>query len=61
MHSPIKNLVNFNEFVNKHINLWNITFDKLPTNDIPIAPISNSFQYNHYILESKHIQEFHNQ
>jgi hypothetical protein len=34
------------------------TFDKLPTNVIPIAPISNSFQYNHYILESNTSKNF---
>jgi hypothetical protein len=51
MHSLINVLVNFNEFINKHINLQNITLDKLLTNVIPIAPISKNFQYNHYILE----------
>jgi hypothetical protein len=36
MHSPINVLVNFNEFINKHINLQNITLDELFTNVINI-------------------------
>ncbi len=58
MHSSINVLVNFNEFINKHINLQNITLDELPTNVIPIAPISKNFQYNHYILESNTSKNF---
>jgi hypothetical protein len=49
IHFSINVLVIFNEFINKHINLQNITLDKLPTNVISILPISKSFQYNHYI------------
>jgi hypothetical protein len=58
MHSPINVLVNFNEFINKHINLQNITLDELPTNVIPIAPILKSFQYNHYIPKSNTSKNF---
>ncbi len=58
MHSLVNVLVNFNEFINKHINLQNITLDELPTNVIPIAPIEKSFQYNHYILESNTSKNF---
>jgi hypothetical protein len=49
MHPPINVLVNFNEFVNTHINLQNITFNGLTTNVILIAPISKSFEYHHQI------------
>jgi hypothetical protein len=49
IHSSINVLVGFNEFIDKLINLQNITLDKLPTNAFPIAPISKSFKYDHYI------------
>jgi hypothetical protein len=58
MHPPINVLINFNEFINKHKNLQNITFDGLLTNVIPIAPISRNFQYNHYIPKSNTSKNF---
>jgi hypothetical protein len=38
MHPPINILINFNDFIKKHVNLQNITFENLPTNVIPIVP-----------------------
>ncbi len=37
MHPPINILINFNDFIKKHFNLQNITFENLPTNVITIV------------------------
>jgi hypothetical protein len=37
MHPTINILINFNDFIKKHVNLQNITFENLPTNVIPMV------------------------
>jgi hypothetical protein len=49
MHPPINILVNFNNFIEKHVNLQDIILENLPKNVIPIGFISRSFQYHHQI------------
>ncbi len=58
MHSPINVLVNFNEFINKHINLQNITLDELFTNVIPIALYKRISNIIKYIPESNTSNNF---
>jgi ATP-dependent exoDNAse (exonuclease V) alpha subunit len=58
MHLPINVLIDFNEIIQNHETLQDITLEGLPKNVIPITPITRNFQYHHFVQESNTFKTF---
>jgi hypothetical protein len=58
MHPPINVLIDFNEVIQNHETLQDITFKGLPKNVTPITPMTRNFQHHHFIQESNTFKTF---
>jgi len=58
MHPPVNVFIDFNEVIQYHEILQDITLEGLSKNMILIAPIIKNFQYHHFVQESNTFKTF---